>query len=191
MKLLLLLASLLSAQETSGNIKWATERLDRTGQPGVQSAPYKRTHSTNPILDWMLALADRLRRVRVCCGDWARVVTPSCTWKVGGGMICGVLLDPPYSHDLRDRALYSYESDVSGAVRQWALSNGANRQLRIALCGLDSEHEMPSEWDKVYWRAPRGYANKPKTGDRREAIWFSPHCLRQPTLLDGVAGVPL
>lgn len=177
-------------------------RIDRTGAPGIQSASHKRPHLSgngatgvhtisNPILDWMYALADRLRRVRVCCGEWSRVVTPSCTWKVGGGMICGVLLDPPYSHDLRDRALYSYESDISHQVRDWAIANGTNQRMRIALCGLDGEHDLPESWEKVYWSAPRGYSNKAKTGARREAIWFSPHCLRQPSLLDGVEGVPL
>jgi hypothetical protein len=164
--------------------------------PGVQSAPQKRPHlssnagngvvTKSSITDWMLALAARLRRVRVCCGDWARVVTPSCTWKVGGGMLCGVLLDPPYSHDLRDRALYAVESDVSQAVREWAISNGENDRLRIALCGLAGEHQMPASWSMAPWRSPRGYAKREKTAERREVIWFSPHCLRQASLFGEV-----
>lgn len=135
---------------------------------------------SSPILDWMDALADRLRRVRVCCGDWARVVTPSCTWKVGGGMLCGVLLDPPYSHDLRDDRLYGVESDVSAAVREWALSEAENPRMRIALCGLEGEHDMPASWEACTWRAPRGYGKQA----RREVIWFSPHCLRTRNLFE-------
>src|SRR5579863_1799160 len=47
------------------------------------------------LLDWFNELAGRLRNVRVCCGDWSRVVTPSVTWNIGGGMLTGVFLDPP------------------------------------------------------------------------------------------------
>ncbi len=71
--------------------------MSRSNQRGAQNSA---------ILEWMFALADRLRRVRVCCGDWSRVVTPSCTWKLGGGQLTGVLLDPPYSHEMRDNRLY-------------------------------------------------------------------------------------
>lgn len=132
-----------------------------------------------PMVEWMLALADRLRRVRVCCGDYARVLTPSCTWKVGGGTLTGVLLDPPYSHSLRDRLLYAIDQDVAAKARAWALAAGDNPRMRIALCGLEGEHVMPG-WEAVHWNAPRGYANKP----RREVIWFSPHCLKQRSLFD-------
>ncbi len=146
--------------------------LSGNGSPGVQSE--------RPVLEWMLALADRLRRVRVCCGDWSRVVTPSCTWKLGGGQLTGVLLDPPYSHDMRDNRLYSIEQDIAGEVRTWAIEAGRNPRMRIALCGLENEHDMPADWQADYWRAPRGYAKKP----RREVIWFSPHCLRPQGKLD-------
>jgi site-specific DNA-adenine methylase len=126
------------------------------------------------LVAWMEALADRLRRVRVCCGDWARIVTPSCTWKLGGGQLTGVFLDPPYSHSMRDNRLYSVEDDVAAKVRNWAIKNGENRNLRIALCGLYSEHEMPEGWRQRAWKAPQGYSNK---GKREEVIWFSPYCL--------------
>lgn len=145
--------------------------MTRSNERGAQSGV---------IVDWMLALAARLRRVRVCCGDWARVVTPCCTWKLGGGTLTGVFLDPPYSHDMRDNRLYSVEQDVAAEVRDWAIQNGANPHLRIALCGLEGEHRMPDGWDEVYWRAPRGYAKKP----RREVIWFSPHCMKPQARLD-------
>lgn len=146
------------------------------------------------IIDWMEQLSGRLRTVRVCCGDWQRVVTPSVTWKVGGSMLCGVLLDPPY--DLRvarskesggdggapNHGFYAdHDNDLSAAVREWAIENGSNRLLRIALCGLEGEHEMPENWDCVPWKANGGYANQSAGGARnaaRERIWFSPHCLK-------------
>lgn len=130
-------------------------------------------HRQAALIEWMQALSQRLRRVRVCCGDWSRIVTPSCTWKLGGGQLTGVFLDPPYSHELRDNRLYSCEDDVAVEVRNWAVANGDNPNLRIALCGLDYEHEMPEGWRVRTWRSPRGYSKK----KRVEVIWFSRNCL--------------
>lgn len=148
----------------------------RAKRPHLGSnGPGMGVHNNNAIYEWMYALANRLRRVRVCCGDWSRIVTPSCTWKLGGGQLTGVFLDPPYSHEMRDNRLYSVEQDVAADVRKWAIENGPNSMLRIALCGLEGEHEMPAGWTAAYWRAPRGYSNK---GPRKEVIWFSPYCLK-------------
>jgi site-specific DNA-adenine methylase len=160
----------------NGGIHQKRPHLSSNGPVGVHS-------KSTPIENWMFALADRLRRVRVCCGDWSRIVTPSCTWKLGGGQLTGVLLDPPYSHEMRDNRLYSVEQDVSHEVREWAIENGVNRKLRIALCGLEAEHKMPKGWNMAYWKAPRGYGRKM----RREVVWFSPYCLKaQATLFDSV-----
>ena len=130
--------------------------------------------SSCDLANWMNDLASRLRGVRVCCGDWSRIVTPSCTWKIGGGQLTGVFLDPPYSHELRDNRLYSIEDDVAADCRAWAIENQDNPLLRIALCGLAGEHKMPAGWRSATWVCPRGYSNKEK---RVEVIWFSPHCL--------------
>lgn len=93
----------------------------------------------------------------------------------GHGMTpCGILLDPPYAHSAgRDKRIYREDpADVSTAVRAWALANGDHPALRIALCGWEGEHEMPSSWRCVAWRAANAWANA-----ERERIWFSPHCL--------------
>lgn len=50
--------------------------------------------TTASLVEWMLTLADRLRRVRVCCGDWSRVCGRSVTWD--NASPCAVFLDPPY-----------------------------------------------------------------------------------------------
>jgi hypothetical protein len=126
------------------------------------------------IYDWMHALADRLRRVRVCCGDWRRVLGPSPTTCIG---VTGVFLDPPYSAESgRDGSLYAEEDlEVAHAVREWALVNGDNPRLRIALCGYEGEHAMPPTWQCIAWEAQGGYGSKENA--RRERIWLSPHCL--------------
>ncbi len=130
---------------------------------------------------YMRQLAARLERVRVCCGDWTRVTGPSVTYKHG---LTAVFLDPPYSHDERDAQLYSHESaTVAADVRQWAIENGDNPQLRIALCGYDTEHgdAMPDTWSVWRWKAAGGYGSQGNGRGRanagRECVWFSPACI--------------
>jgi DNA adenine methylase len=136
------------------------------------------THS-DLLYDYFDTLACRLKRVRVCCGDWTRVLGKSSTTKIG---ITGVLLDPPYEQKLRNSKLYRVETEVSEAVREWAIQNGNNPKLRIALCGYEDEHAMPDDWECVEWKAQGGFSGQKKTGvnDNRlkERIWFSPHCLK-------------
>lgn len=120
------------------------------------------------------ALAGRLRGVRVVCGDWKRVLTPAVT--TGHGLT-GVVLDPPYAHDERADNLYACEEDVSSDVRAWAIENGADPLLRIVLCGYEGEHDMPSSWRVVEWKAAGGYGRKDGNKNRhRERLWFSPAC---------------
>jgi hypothetical protein len=134
-----------------------------------------------PCLDWFLALQERLRRVRVACGDWKRVLGPSVLGKgknVGGRRPCGVFLDPPYSHELRDNHLYS-EDDVgiAEAVRTWAIEHGDDPDLRIAFCGYEDGREMPPGWTAHAWKGARGYAGQDNTNRELERIWLSRHCL--------------
>ena len=104
------------------------------------------------------------------------MLTPSVTTYIG---TCGVLLDPPYSHTMRERC-YAEDHDISHEVRAWALANGDNPQFRIALCGYEGEHEMPDTWECVPWKAHGGYSRteRGKANRDRERIWFSPHCLK-------------
>ncbi len=143
------------------------------------------------VAGWFLLLSERLRRVRVCCGDWTRVLGLSSTKR---GVIKTVLLDPPYSHDVgRTTKLYAQESaDVARDAAAWAFENGDNPLLRIALCGYEGEHEPPEGWICVAWKARGGYGNAARSGGRdnakRERIWFSPYCL---TTRIGLLGKPL
>ena len=53
-------------------------------------------HSLNPTP--ISVLSARLRRVRVACGDWGRVVSPSVLfYPTGNKGTTGVFLDPPYA----------------------------------------------------------------------------------------------
>lgn len=149
-------------------------QLSHTGT-GVQRV----TLGNDGLVDWMRRLAQRLKRVRVTCGDWARVTTPAVTDCQGSPI--GVFLDPPYS---ADRAtVYTVESfDVAHLVRKWAIEHGVDKRYRIALCGYEGEHAMPEDWYVHKWKAHGGYGNQSdglaRENAHRERIWFSPGCLK-------------
>lgn len=133
-----------------------------------------------PTLDWMRRLCERLRHVKVCSGDWSRVVTPSVLGKgknVGGRTPTAVFLDPPYPHDGRDPHLYGEDdAHVWGQAQAWAIENGDDPDLRIAVCGY-SGATFPSSWREYAWKASRGYAGTDNENRRLERVWLSRHCL--------------
>ena len=132
------------------------------------------------LVPYMQSLADRLRNVRVCCGDWERVCGPSPTFKHG---MTGVFLDPPYSAEADRAEVYRTEDlTIAHRVREWAIEAGRNPLMRVALCGYDTEHAMPSDWEVFAWKAHGGYGNqgdetRGRDNASREAVWFSPACL--------------
>ena len=139
------------------------------------------------LRDWIGRLSDRLRNVRCCCGDWSRVCGNSVR---GFKLPCGVFLDPPYGGQVgRDNQLYSSENlTVAAEVLEWCKEHGGNRDLRIALCGYEGEHNDLEEmgWECVEWKAHGGMAHQGdgdgKQNRHRERIWFSPGCLRSDRL---------
>lgn len=152
------------------------------------------------LIDWFGDLSARLRRVRVACGDWSRVVTGAVTGQSNksdnmGMRPCGVFLDPPYDKAERDAEVYREDAaGVAARVREWAIANGDDPCLRIALCGYEGEHEMPASWKCHAWKAQGGYGNvnggELNLNATRERIWFSPHCLdveKQRELFGGAA----
>jgi len=134
------------------------------------------------IAEYFQSLSERLRDVRVACGEWDRVLSDAVTWRHG---VTGIFFDPPYSSELHD-VEYAANSDVGADVRKWCAENGDNPLLRIALCGYEGEHDLPG-WECHHWKARKGY-QAIKEGEEhsgnRERIWFSPHCLKPPTLFD-------
>jgi len=172
----------------SGNGPWVVEdgRLVKSGSGGVhRQLPHlgtagKGINSRTPTQEWFSVLASRLECVRVCCGDWSRVCGPSVTHKHG---LTGVFLDPPYADTAsRCDGLYAEDSmSVAHDVREWAIANGDNPKMRIALCGYEGEHEMPGDWSVFAWKTQGGFSTQSKDksnqNKHRERIWFSPACL--------------
>ena len=128
------------------------------------------------LVGYLSTLAARLRRVRVACGDWKRVLGDSCTWRHG---TTGIFLDPPYDDGAIDYAVGG--RGISADVRAWAIEHGDDTRLRIALCGYEGEHDMPSTWRVHAWKAAGGFSSQrsgdPNGNPHRERIWFSPGCL--------------
>lgn len=150
--------------------------LGNAGQGVNRPAQYLREY-----LGWF---RNRLRNVRVCCGDWSRVCGPSVTIKHG---LTGVFLDPPYADTAkRTKDLYSVDClKVAHDVRQWAIEQGENPMMRIVLAGYDGEHEMPATWRVMEWKANGGYGSQ-SNGEtqaaencKRERLWLSPHCCKE------------
>jgi hypothetical protein len=151
------------------------------GAPPVQS-PYNTT-----LYSWFRKLSERLRYVRVVCGDWKRVCGGN--WQDSMGPV-GIFMDPPYSGGIgRNEDLYHQEDlTVAAQVREWCLERGKKPSYRIVLAGYYDEHQilLEHDWTAKNWKAHGGYGNtsrngkqdnQGKTNRHREALFFSPHCL--------------
>jgi len=136
--------------------------------------------------EWFAALCDRLRRVRVACGNWSRVMGDSVLNPCRDNSACGVFLDPPYAEG---NGRYAVDSRaVSADVAAWCRENGDDKRLRIALCGYEGEHDMPPTWRVVAWKTKGGYSARAgdNANQHRERLWLSPGCIdatRQLSLL--------
>ena len=130
------------------------------------------------ILEWFNLLHNRLRDVRVACGDWHRVLTDSVTTRHG---MTGVFLDPPYDKGAMDYGDGGMGLGISAAVREWCRQNGDNPLLRIVLCGHAGEHDalVDHGWSVHTWTARKGYAltDEAVENSASETVWASPHCI--------------
>ena len=137
------------------------------------------------LVDYFAEIAARLRDVRVCCGDWSRVVTRGA---LSFGATVGVFLDPPYLGDVRTADLYAVDDHtIAHEVREWCLANGDDPRLRIVLAGYTDEHdaEMPPTWTRHYYSASAAYSTTASAARQdgnhanrmKECLWMSPHCV--------------
>ncbi len=138
------------------------------------------------LYGYLNGLAERMKRVRVACGDWTRVCGHSVTTSHSG--ITGIYLDPPYRAGGRDMDVYgSHDSaEIFDEVMAWAIANGTHKRMRIAVSGYGDEDVMTAfaeaGWSALRWKAAKGFGGQRKDGVNanraREVVWFSPHCLQ-------------
>jgi D12 class N6 adenine-specific DNA methyltransferase len=154
------------------------------------------------LIDWMKSLAGRLRLVRTCYGHWARVCDSDSTLTRLG--LTGVFLDPPYpakkanGAKSRDSSLYATDKSADlNALRDEVLAwcrKWAGPRIRVAVCGYEGDgyEALGSEgWSVTAWETSGGYGNQKKgkgksENAKRERIWWSPSCLSERSLFDGL-----
>jgi len=143
----------------------------------ASTVSYPTSATQQRLAAYLAGLSRRLERVRITCGDWRRVLTPSVTRSgTGGDGGRAIFLDPPYA---TSGDLYSHgDNAISADVRDWCLSRDA-RGLRIVLCGYDAEHDdlLTHGWTVTEGKAGggAGYSTRADNG-RRERLWLSPGC---------------
>jgi DNA adenine methylase len=137
------------------------------------------------IFEWFGLLHDRLRDVRVTCGDWARVCKDSVTTRHG---LTAVFLDPPYAKGTMDYSAGGMGLGIAEDVRAWCVANGDDPKLRIVLCGHAGEHDalLAHGWHLRTWTARKGYAMTDEAVENSgsETLWCSPHCVPVSPVLD-------
>lgn len=137
--------------------------------------------SQRQIGELFAATSERLRGVRIACGDWRRVLSDSVTWRIG---LTGIFADPPYSEGKQTYGAGGTGTSISAEFREWALVAGERSDVRIVLAGYDGEHNVLEShgWTVKKWKAKGGYAGQgsdPNVNATRERLWCSPHCLRE------------
>lgn len=161
----------------------ATKGLNATTQLGPAYGVHAASRAT------CVEIQQRLRKVRVCSGDWERVTT--ATWNRLG--TSGFYLDPPYSHDIgRENTCYGdHDVDVTRAVESWCREHGEKH--RIVLSGYEDEYDLPG-WRTREWEAAGGMdrlaqteKSRGKDNRKRERLYLSPAtvALKQMSLLEG------
>lgn len=166
-------------------VQYEWDKVDRDAawlaiDPCAIRRPFAFFEGDNDVYHYLIALARRLRKVRVLCGDWSRAVSPNLTTRLGQ---TAVFLDPPYAEEAdRTKSTYAMESlTVAHDVRKWCIENGDDPKLKIILCGYEGEHELPDTWRTIAWKAPGGMGNSGENSRGRfnaykERLWLSPHC---------------
>ena len=140
--------------------------------------------------EWLAMLSERLRSVRVACGEWGRVTGDSVLDPMRCGGPVGVFLDPPY-----DSGNVEYSAGGAGIaadVRDYAIRIGARPECRVALCGYDEHDALDAAgWTPHRWKTKGGYSSQggENANQSREVVWFSPACIgaRQPSLFEAGA----
>jgi len=150
--------------------------LGNAGQAGYNNLEYR----ADGIAAYMKELANRLRDVRVCTGDWSRIVTKGA---LTFGNRVGVFLDPPYLCEVRRTDLYAADDHyIAHDVRDWCIENGDNPRYRIIMAGYSAEHDhiFPDTWRRIRWSASAAYQTSNSSGGNKdnrhgEVLWCSPH----------------
>ena len=73
--------------------------------------------------------------------------------------------------------------DIAAKVLEWCKKRGNEKDLRIVLCGYDTEYDalLADGWQKINWKATGGLGNQKKTdvnvNATLERLWINPACI--------------
>lgn len=137
------------------------------------------------IYKWFRQLSERLRYVRVVCGDWKQVCSGNWQDKIGD---VGIFFDPPYGVTDRDIDVYHHDSTtIAAEAAQWAAERGKLPTYRIVFAGYSDENSILDEagWRRETWKTTGGYGNTARSDEKtqgqinrhRECLWYSPYCI--------------
>jgi len=164
-----------------------TAHAPRRGPLSLKSRPrgvMRLSFRAEGVGPYLARLQARLRHVRIACGDWSRVCTPSATTAWG---ITGVFLDPPYPDDTHDVTYSGGNGDASARAYAWAVRHGRSPLLRVVFCTMEGAHPVPEGWTAIRWER-NGYhvTDDARDAARREIVMMSPGCqlMAQPSLFD-------
>jgi len=131
-------------------------------------------HKNVDVYAWFAQLQARLRRVRVTCGDWTRVLTPSALMNH-----TAVFLDPPYAETVHSGGRLPYANSGSQWKNVEAWCKQVDSSVRVAVCGYEGLFNPPVGWTVHKWKAGGSYRKHSRLSNNatRERIWFSPNCL--------------
>ena len=162
-----------------GNAGKGVHKLGQIPHVGSAGAHAQDPYNENTYR-WFRELSERLRYVRVVCGDWRRLCGGNWQDKIG---TCGLFFDPPYGVEDRDTNIYHHDSTtIAKDVLEWCVERGKIPTYRIVLAGYD-EYEVLKDhgWTKKSWIANGGYGNRGEGGNenrKRETLWMSQHCVK-------------
>ena len=134
------------------------------------------------IVDWFVAIQDRLFGVAVLNRPWESALSPTLLMHTPSSAKppVGVFMDPPYRTTERKPTLY--QSDIDGesddtavAAYAWAVANGGT--FRIAYACHEGDFDIPPGW--TYSTKSMGAIHRPDRKKRRDLIMFSPACIQE------------
>jgi hypothetical protein len=173
--------AMIKASRKGQGVNAALPYIADTGRGANARLPYVEdtrlvTHKEAAICAWFNQLSDRLCDVRICYGDWTRVLTPSLILQSN----LGIFFDPPYTTNKID--IYYDKEKISDEVRQWCIEHmdPIYKNIKIILCGYGTEHDdlLEMGWHKIAWKAKNGYNGRGKINKvdlRDEQMWCSPN----------------
>lgn len=142
------------------------------------------------IRDSLIAIANRLKYVRIFCRDWKETISIAIALARKIQQNIGVFLDPPYLPVNADNLHGDYEQikALRDDLLQWCIEKGQQNNVRIVLTGYEEYEELAEHGWRVYnfskqQTSLRNTAKSYDINDQhefnrfRERIYVSPNCL--------------